>query len=192
MPRPDVLERSVDTLPGVGPAVRRKLGRLGIATIGDLLLHTPRRYLDRSQIFDIAAVPLGEQVTIGGRVTKVEARDLPRKGPRGKPRRMTTATIVDDKGHALKAVWFNPWLKGVEVGRELMLSGEVELFRGTRQMTNPDMEADGPGEPLVTGRVVPVHPEVGKLSCAASCTSSPISQTVWPTTYNPNQPAPAA
>src|SRR5690554_3711477 len=35
------------------------LRKAGIATIGDLLLHTPRRYLDRSQIFDIAAVPLG-------------------------------------------------------------------------------------------------------------------------------------
>ncbi|HEX5583210.1 hypothetical protein, partial [Gaiella sp.] len=44
MPRPDVLERGVDTLPGVGPAVQRKLARLGIATVGDLLAHRPRRY----------------------------------------------------------------------------------------------------------------------------------------------------
>ena len=38
MPRPERLEAPVETLPGVGPAVRRKLGRLGIATVGDLLL----------------------------------------------------------------------------------------------------------------------------------------------------------
>ena len=43
-PRPEALARSVETLPGVGPAVKKKLERLGLATVGDLLLHTPFRY----------------------------------------------------------------------------------------------------------------------------------------------------
>ncbi len=145
-----------------------KLRKAGVGSVADLLLHAPRRYLDRSQIFDIGAVPIGEEVTIGGTVTSVESRNLPRKGPRGKPRKMTTATIVDANGHALTAVWFNPYLKGVVEGRALVLSGKVELYRGVRQMSSPDKEDfDESGESLVTGRVVPVHPEVAGVAASA-------------------------
>ena len=38
-PRPDALDAPVETLPGVGPAVRRKLVRLGLETVGDVLAH---------------------------------------------------------------------------------------------------------------------------------------------------------
>ena len=43
-PRAEELERSVDVLPGVGPAVKKKLERLGLETVGDLLMHRPFRY----------------------------------------------------------------------------------------------------------------------------------------------------
>ncbi|MGZ8703028.1 MAG: hypothetical protein ACXWZY_12150, partial [Gaiellaceae bacterium] len=43
-PRADLLERAVDVLPGVGPAVKKKLERLGLLTVGDLLEHRPFRY----------------------------------------------------------------------------------------------------------------------------------------------------
>ena len=35
MPRPERLERSVDVLPGVGKTLERKLGKLGLETVGD-------------------------------------------------------------------------------------------------------------------------------------------------------------
>jgi RecG-like helicase len=43
-PAPEELLAPVETLPGVGPAVRRKLLRLGVATVGDVLALCPRRY----------------------------------------------------------------------------------------------------------------------------------------------------
>ena len=43
-PRPDVLAAGVETLPRVGPAVRSRLAKLGLRTVGDLLYHRPRRY----------------------------------------------------------------------------------------------------------------------------------------------------
>src|SRR5207237_1261162 len=43
-PRPDAVARSLDTLPGVGPTVKRKLAKLGLETIRDLLEHRPFRY----------------------------------------------------------------------------------------------------------------------------------------------------
>src|ERR1700688_1287726 len=43
-PRPQRLEASLDSLPGVGATLKRKLASLGIATVRDLLEHVPRRY----------------------------------------------------------------------------------------------------------------------------------------------------
>src|SRR5690349_10374968 len=43
-PRPEALAQSVEVLPGVGPTAKRRLARLGLRTVGDLLSHRPRRY----------------------------------------------------------------------------------------------------------------------------------------------------
>src|SRR5205807_641750 len=43
-PRPEALDRPLDVLPGVGPAVRRRLAKLGLETVADLLSHPPFRY----------------------------------------------------------------------------------------------------------------------------------------------------
>src|SRR5207244_4074576 len=43
-PRPDALEAGVESLSGVGPALRKKLAKLGLRTVRDLLLHRPHRY----------------------------------------------------------------------------------------------------------------------------------------------------
>ena len=43
-PRPELLEAPLDTLPGVGPTIRRRLQKLGLETVGDLLSHRPFRY----------------------------------------------------------------------------------------------------------------------------------------------------
>jgi hypothetical protein len=40
----DRLELGAETLPGVGATVAKRLRALGIATVGDVLLHAPRRY----------------------------------------------------------------------------------------------------------------------------------------------------
>ena len=40
-PRPERLARGVETLPGVGPAIAKKLAKLGLHTIADLLEHRP-------------------------------------------------------------------------------------------------------------------------------------------------------
>ena len=53
----------IDRVKGIGPQTGKKLTDAGIASVGQLLLHVPRRYLDRSQLFDLSSVPLGEEVT---------------------------------------------------------------------------------------------------------------------------------
>ncbi|GMQ85510.1 MAG: ATP-dependent DNA helicase RecG [Acidimicrobiia bacterium] len=145
-----------DLVKGIGPATAKKLGEVGINSIADLLLHVPRRYLDRSQMFDLSNVPIGEEVTVGGTVVTVNRRRISRK------RTMVEADISDGTS-VLHAVWFNPYIK-IVVGQEVALSGKAELFRGRLQMKAPDLDRLDDDDSLVTGRVVPVHPRVGGLT----------------------------
>ncbi|HDL42165.1 MAG TPA: DEAD/DEAH box helicase, partial [Actinobacteria bacterium] len=146
----------VDKVAGVGPAAMKKLASAGVHSVADLLLHVPRRYLDRSQLFDLAAVPLGEEVTVGGTILSVQQRRISRG------RVMTTATIGDDTT-VMSVVWFNPYIK-IKEGEELLLSGTVERFRGRLQMKSPDIDRLENDDSLVTGRVVPVHPSLAGLT----------------------------
>jgi ATP-dependent DNA helicase RecG len=154
--RPLAYLRSVpiDSVKGIGPKRAEKLAGAGISSVADLLLHVPRRYLDRSQLFDLSDVPLGEEVTVGGTVASYDRRRLARK------RTMVTAVITDGTS-VLTAIWFNPYMK-LTVGEEILLSGKAERFRGRLQMKSPDI--DRGDDSVVTGRIVPIHPGVGGLS----------------------------
>ena len=143
----------VDQVKGIGVQTMKKLGKAGINSVADLLLHVPRRYLDRSQIFDLSAVPLGEEVTVGGTVTRVDQRRISRN------RLMTTARITDGT-NVITCTWFRKWMR-LEEGSEILLSGKVERWQGRLQMKNPDYERWDDDEALVTGRVVPIHPQAG-------------------------------
>jgi RecG-like helicase len=42
--RPERLEAPIDSLTGVGPTLKKRLAKLGLEQVGDLLDHRPRRY----------------------------------------------------------------------------------------------------------------------------------------------------
>lgn len=150
------MELPPDLVKGIGPRSVKRLSDAGIESVADLLLHVPRRYLDRSQLFDLSAVPLAEEVTVGGTVLSVRKRRISRN------RTMIDAQITDGT-NVMTAVWFNPYIKVAE-GSEVILSGKAERFRGRLQMKSPDMARLDLGDSLLVGRVVPIHPSAGGLS----------------------------
>jgi len=99
-------ELDVQTLPGVGPSLARRLRGFGIGTVRELLLHAPRRYESAVDVVPIAAIREGDdEVAIEGRVAGVRSRPL-----RGR-RTLVTARIADDSGAAVAVPFFNqPWL----------------------------------------------------------------------------------
>ncbi len=152
-------EKGVERVPGLKGKRGEKLRQAGIATVADLLLHVPRRYVDRSRTVPLAEVPLDEEVTVVGTVKKVSLRR-----PRGKLV-IVEATIYDKTG-ILKAVWFNQAFRQRQLteGAEVALSGTVTRYRGGLQMQSPDADVlDRPGESLITGRIMPVHPSIGGI-----------------------------
>jgi len=118
--RPEALERSLDTLPGVGPALRGKLAKLGLHTLRDLLEHRPRSYqqaVGETRISDLFGE---EEAVIAGEVRRVSVRPT--------RRRLTVlkASVRDDTGE-ISAVWFNqPWLADkLQPGTRLRLRGQL-------------------------------------------------------------------
>jgi len=151
---------SVGELKGIGPARVAQLARSGIHTVADMLHHVPRDYLDRTEVTPIAKTMVGPEVTVVGEVRSISSRRA-----RGNLH-ITEARVGDDSG-TIKAVWFTknyPYRK-VKEGDRVALSGVVERFRGSLQMKTPDAEVlDRTPEQIVTGRIVPVHPQVGKIN----------------------------
>jgi ATP-dependent DNA helicase RecG len=153
-------ELGVGEVKGIGPARVAMLAKSGIETVADLLHHVPREYLDRTEVTPIAQVPVGPEVTVVGEVRSVDSR-------RARANlHITEARIGDDSG-TIRAVWFtkNFPYTGVKQGDRVALSGVVERFRGALQMKTPEAEVLGKTpEQVRTGRIVPIHPQVGKVN----------------------------
>jgi len=137
-------------LRGVGPEMARRLERLEIRTIRDLLFHVPVAYRDRRTITPIAQLEPGSEAS----VVATLARLAPVRRMRG--RSDLRATLRDESGF-LQAVWFNQAYLGsmLEVGKRYLFSGPVQAFRGL-ELVNPEFEpAEGEAAHLHVGRVVP-------------------------------------
>ena len=155
----DLAAIPVVDLKQVGPKLADRLGMMAIGTVLDLVTHYPRRYHDRRNLQQIAALAIGEEATVYGTVKKVSGRRT-RQG-----RSLVEIEIFDDTSY-LKCTFFNqPWReKQLSVGTEAAFFGKVEHYRSRRQMTNPvvDVIAE-PGVPGAdTGVLVPIYPASGK------------------------------
>jgi ATP-dependent DNA helicase RecG len=117
-PNPDALDRSVDVLAGVGPAVKSRLAKLGLRTIGDLLRYRPRRYESPAPERRIADLFGDEDVAIAGEILSVSER---RRGRL----KILTARVADESG-TISATWFNqPWLANrLQPGTHVRLRGK--------------------------------------------------------------------
>ena len=99
---PPPLDAPVSRLKNVGETAERRLAKLGIKTVRDLLLTLPFGWETYGGPTGIASLTPGVQATVVGRVVKIEA-----KVTKFKKMRVTEATIEDDSGEPLRVAWFN-------------------------------------------------------------------------------------
>ncbi|MFH2067875.1 MAG: ATP-dependent DNA helicase RecG [Candidatus Omnitrophota bacterium] len=145
---------SVRYIKGVGQKRAEILQKVGIENFFDLLYYFPRRYEDRNRIGKISQAVPGENVTVRAEVLTAGQKN----GYRGK--RIFTVAVNDGTG-ILFATFFNqPYLQDTfKPGKEVMLFGRLEIYKGERQMIHPAFEIiggeeSGPGE---TGRIVALY-----------------------------------
>lgn len=112
---------SVSEISGVGPANKKKLEKLKIKTIGDLLFYFPRRYENFSQKSSVASIYNKGKYTIEGEVIRANTDVTIGR------RIAIFEIIIKDKTGEIKAIWFNqPYLKEkIKEGDEIVLSGQL-------------------------------------------------------------------
>jgi len=143
--RSERLGRELDALPGVGPTLKKRLARLGLRTIRDLLEHAPRRYESAADEVAIASLRGAEEVVIAGEVLNVSAR---RRGRL----RIVTARISDGTA-SVAATWFNqPWLE------ERLRPGVRVRLRGKPGRYGFDVKSYDLGDVRATADFAPVYP----------------------------------
>ncbi len=150
----------IEVLPGVGNLYSKKLKKLEISKIEDLIYHFPFRYDDFSQIENIAKANPNEKITIQGTIWQIKNI----RTPRGKF--LTTAIIADQSG-TIEVIWFNqPYLtKTLKAGTPVSLSGKLDPKSPRPKLIAPSYEilraqvAQFSSQTLHTGRLVPIYPE---------------------------------
>ena len=160
----DPLQLPLQYVKRVGPRRAADLAKAGLRTVEDLLFRFPRRYEDRSRFQAIAALKPGQPAAVLGEVLQCGLSSTRRPGFR-----LFTALVQDATGQ-VKVVWPNQaFLKDVvKPHQRIVLFGRAEYW-GSRglQLTAPEFEVltdDGEGEPLHTGRIVPIYERTGVVT----------------------------
>ena len=153
-----LLSSSISELPRVGPQMLKRLNKLGIFIVQDLLQHFPRTYDNQTEIRQVAYIVRDEQNTV-----KVTVHQI--KNIRTRSRKVLTEAKVSDESGALSVVWFNqPFLiNQIKPGMEVILSGKIKFAFGKVSMQSPSVEIVK-DEQIHTARLVPVYPETEGVS----------------------------
>src|SRR3989338_1422459 len=130
------LQVPLSQIKGIPPRFLKRLEKLKILTIEDILWHFPSRYEDFSEILPISQLEPGQQTTVQGVVRDVKLK-------RSFRRRfvIVEARIAKNSGE-IKAVWFNqPYLLNtLRPGRMANFSGKVSLGEKEIYLSHPAYE----------------------------------------------------
>ena len=171
------LSTPIEEIPRIGPQYQKKLKKLGIKTVQDLLFHFPHRYEDFSNLVPVLEVKAGERVCVQGKILEIGNTKTWKK------RMILTQAIVRDNSGSIKVVWFNqPYLINVlKAGNLVCLAGKAISDKYGLYLSSPAYEKLPPttfrengaiqinaqksgGGLIHTGRLVPVYPETEGLS----------------------------
>jgi ATP-dependent DNA helicase RecG len=159
--RPEVLYplfAPTTTLPGVGPRLGKLIEKVAGKNLASLCWHLPTGIIDRRFAPKLAEAPEGVIVTL---TVTVDAHLKPGN------RRLPYKVRCHDETGGLLLVFFHAhedYLKRqLPVGQVRVVSGRLERYDGTLQMTHPDYIAT-PAEIAQLKRVEPVYPMTAGLT----------------------------
>ena len=162
MSAPTTLETALKAVVGDRTAKALEKG-FGLTTIGELLRHYPRRYVERGELTDMSALQEGEEVTV--------LAEISRSALRRASGRTILEVVLTDGTSTISLTFFNqPWRgKELRVGRTGLFAGKVGLFNNKRQLSHPDYELIPDGDDVdqaiaeFAGKFIAVYPAISKL-----------------------------
>ena len=147
----DPAARPVTALRGVGPQLARRLERIGVRTVADLLLHRPLRYEDRTRLVPLGALRAGARALAEGEVELAEVRPRPRR---------QLLVRVSDRTGALTLRFFHfseAQRRLFRRGARVRLWGEVRPGPAGLEMVHPEVRVLRGAEPPEAA-LTPVYP----------------------------------
>jgi ATP-dependent DNA helicase RecG len=150
---PDKLRSPLTVLAGVGPSLARKLERLGLYRVEDLLFLLPLRYEDRTELVPLGALEQGRRCLVAGEVLLAETVY------RG--RRSLLVRIADGTGQlTLRFFYFSrAQVAQFETGARVSCFGEVRRGPAGAEMIHPEYRLLRPhDDPVRSDALTPYYP----------------------------------
>lgn len=146
------LSSDISEVKGVGPALAKVLGDVGLRTVQDLVDYLPRKYQDYSNVQTISHIKPG-MVTIQAVIKQAKGRYV-RRGMH------VTEAVASDASGSVRLVWFNQPYRAAALkpGTSYYISGEFGLRRQHLSIQNPSVELVS-DFPISTARIVPQYRE---------------------------------
>ena len=157
---PTRFQAGVQTLPGIGPTSAAKLLRLGIETVGDLVLHVPYRYQDRTRSVALNEVQAGQECLVTGRVVSASI---------AYGRRRSLAVRIEDGAGSLTMRLFHfssGQRQALQPGLWLRCFGEARPGPAGLEMAHPEYRTHREQPPPPAGELTPVYRATQGLASA--------------------------
>ena len=116
------LDTEIIKITGIGQTIAKRLEKIGLKTLEDLLYYFPFRYDDFSRKTKISELKANTQVNIVGQIELIQNKCSMRK------RMNITEAIISDDTDQIKVIWFNqPFIvKNLKPGDNISLAGKIE------------------------------------------------------------------
>ncbi|MCD4705429.1 ATP-dependent DNA helicase RecG [bacterium] len=159
------LNTKLNQIYGIGASIYKKLQKLELNTVKDILFYYPFRYDDYSQIKKIKNLQNDETTTVQGRIILINNK-------RAKTRRMNiTEALLEDETGQVNIVWFNQAFitKNIQVGDKMFISGKIKKTLLGYSFVSPNYEKINSYEgknlrTTNTARIIPIYPSTERLT----------------------------
>jgi ATP-dependent DNA helicase RecG len=154
-----------------GKTTSKVVKETGFATVGELLGHYPRTYVERGRLSDLGELTEGDYLSLVGEIVHSEPKTYQDRRTKRQAYRLEVRVKAEDGLLAL--TYFDrtsgaaSWrAKELSVGRVGMFSGKLKWFNNHWELNNPDSRMyveDGDALDRMPA-LIPIYREVGKLT----------------------------
>lgn len=125
-------DSSISEIKGVGAKTEELFHKIGVYTVGDILLHYPRTYTQYPKVKHVDEVTEGETAAVLGRITKTPVVKKVRS-------MQITVTVIGELDVSMELVWFRmPYIKNnLKAGCSYVFYGKVNRKNGRLVMEQP-------------------------------------------------------
>lgn len=148
------LSDQITSISGIGPMLTKKLEKLEISTIFDLLHHLPFRYEDRRIITPINQIKIGNLICVVGTISEIK-NEYTKSG-----KIIQKGELTDETGKIM-VIWFNQryLARTITTDSKVSLYGKADWFGRKLAIISPEI-----GDTETAGSIVPIYPETAGLT----------------------------